>query len=155
MNHQYAPANPPRLSQGQFELSVALLGANPKSTTCRAVKAILVEGLSLVSAQQLTNGNKSSIWNSTKSHIDLFVKITTATPKWEKNTPITSDHFNNLAELMKGKADSPAATAARLILVNGETAVNARKQTGSSTQNIFDATKRYRDLYEKITKLYG
>jgi hypothetical protein len=62
--------------------------------------------------------------------------------------------FDALVELKKGDPESPANRAARRVLVDGISQVEAMKETGATRSTVWDAVKRWSDYDAIIRKGY-
>lgn len=68
---------------------------------------------------------------------------------------MTPEQFDAIQKLIRGKPDSAATVAARLVLVEGKTLQQASTASGASNSGTWNAVRRYEDAYELITTHFG
>jgi transposase len=67
---------------------------------------------------------------------------------------MTLEQLNTLVKLMGGNVDSVAVKAAKLVLVEGVSQVDAAKLLGAKPNTINNGVQRYKKAHQEIQKVY-
>lgn len=67
---------------------------------------------------------------------------------------MTNEQYDLLLKLKRGDKDSPAAKAARLVLVEGVSQADAGRATGASRSTVHLTVRRYEDAHQDILRIY-
>lgn len=67
---------------------------------------------------------------------------------------MTESQFQLLTQLMRGRPDTPANQAARMVLIENSTQADAARATGATRQTVADAVKRFADADAAVRSAY-
>lgn len=79
------------------------------------------------------------------------MEVPSVTPSHDR---LTAEQFDTLVGLMRGKPESPATKAARLVLVEGYKNHLAFKEVGSTASDVHLTVKRYLAAHAKVLEAY-
>lgn len=147
------------ITSSEFDALVELLNGGRVSAANQAARLVLVYDVPQAEAARSTGVKRSTVSDAVKRCTQLDQTLRKAYRIEEGKPrvfpPMHAEHFDFLVALLRGKPETAANKAARMVLVKGLSQAQAMAFTGATRSTVCDAVHRYNGADQMIRKAYG
>lgn len=140
------------ITGAQYDALVKLMRGKPDSPASQSARLVMVAGVSNAEAARETGASRTTVHITVNRMSEAHAMVKAAYSV--RGSLFTPDQYDALVKLMRGKPDTAASKAARLVIVDGLSGADAARETGATRSTVHITVGRMKAADDLIRSAY-